>query len=98
MAHNISTVSLSSCNVSIKPLKTPATLCYFFTHDFSIKFITLFQIEAMQCWLLVMLLKNLLVSTCHKRNSLQPPQTCCLTTQHIKQYKTNVNKVEYTLK
>jgi len=46
MAHSISTVSLCSSTVSIKPLKIPATLCNFFTqveYDFSVKFITLFQ-------------------------------------------------------
>jgi len=41
MAHSISTVSLHSSTVSIKPLKMPTTLYYFI--DFSIKFITLFQ-------------------------------------------------------
>jgi len=114
MAHSISTVSLHSSTVSIKPLKYPL-LCTIFTqvkHDFRVKLITLFQTFLELCnrsdamlvtsnAVEIFASLHLPVSNCNKRNSFQSPQTCCvlvhLITQHIKQHKTNVYKLEHTL-
>jgi len=111
MAHSISTVSLHSSIVSIKPLKIPTTLCNCFTQvedDFSVKFITLFQTFLELCnrsdAMLVTSNAVEIFAGVHLSQKKFPPissKTRCvlvhLTTQHIKQHKTNIYKVEHTL-